>query len=167
MNRILFTIIFILFSIIISQKGYSQNLIKNGDFEYPVTDELSFKITQHDEIQGWKCDLLVSIINHIRLFPFSNFLCLLLPAISRQKTGIRQDFNVDGNSQINVSYAFAASRIESGKLKVFIDGHEIDSREYTDYWIRSEMRLSDHIHIHAIYSDLSEGAWGNLLHVRK
>jgi hypothetical protein len=145
MNRILFPIIFILLSINISQKSYAQNLIKNGDFEYPVTDELSLKITQHDEIPGWKCDSPVSIINHTRLFPFSKFQCLLLPVLPGQKTGIRQDFNVDGNSQITVSYAFAASRIESGKLKVYIDGQEIDSREYTDYWIPSETRLSDHM----------------------
>ena len=136
---------FILLFIFISLEGFSQNLIKNGDFEYPVTDELSLKIANNDEFPGWKFDYPVSIINHTRLFPYSNFQCLLLPAISGLKTIIRQDFYLNKNTNIQLSFALAASRIESGKFKVYIDGLVVDTREYSDYWIPSETRLSDHM----------------------
>ncbi|MDP4238433.1 MAG: hypothetical protein Q8904_03055 [Bacteroidota bacterium] len=142
-NFIIMTLV-LLFLAIYSDSS-SQNLIKNGDFEYPITDELSLTIHPQEGLPGWKFDLPVSIINHTRLFPYSNFQCLLLPAKSGLKTSIRQDFTVDKNINVNVSYAFAASRIESGKLKVYIDSREIDSREYTVYWVPSETRLSDHM----------------------
>ena len=89
----------------ISLEGFSQNLIKNGDFEYPVTDELSLKIANKDELPDWKFDSPVSIINHTRLFPYSNFQCLLLPANSANKTIIRQDFYLNKNSSIQLSFA--------------------------------------------------------------
>lgn len=130
---------------LISLKDYSQNLLTNGDFECPVTDELSLKISQQDDLPGWKFDSPVSIINHIRLFPYSNFQCLLLPAKPGHKTSIRQNFAVDKKSKINISFAFAASRLEGGKLKVNVDGREITSREYVEYWIPSETRLTDHM----------------------
>jgi len=124
---------------------YSQNLIKNGDFEYPITNDLSLNISQQKQMPEWKFDSPVSIINHLRLFPFSNFQCLLLPAKSRGKATIKQDFSVDKNSNINVSFALAASRIVRGKLKILIDGREIGSREYSDFWIPSETRLTDYM----------------------
>lgn len=136
---------FIFLFIVISLEGFSQNLIKNGDFEYPVTDELSLKMTNHDEIPDWKFDVPVSVINHTRLFPYSNFQCLLIPAISEKKTSIRQDFNISKNTGIILSFALAASRLESGKFKVCIDGLVIDSLDYSDYWVPSESRLSDHM----------------------
>ena len=136
---------FLFFLIVISLEGFSQNLIKNGDFEYPVTDELSLKMENKDQLPGWTFDSPVSIINHTRLYPYSNFQCLLIPAISGHKTIIRQDFYINKNTGILLSFALAASRIESGIFKVCIDGRVIDSREYTDYWVPSETRLSDHM----------------------
>jgi|GEM_PF-2900982 len=35
----------------------------------------------------------------------------------------------------------AASYIEEGKLYVFIVGHEIVSKEYSNFWIPSETRI--------------------------
>lgn len=139
--KISLVFILMLFSI----KDYSQNLLRNGDFEYPVTDELSLKINFQTDLPAWKFDFPVSIINHLRLFPYSNFQCLLLPVITNQKTAIRQNFNIEKNSRINVSFAIAASRLRSGILKVFLDGGEIDSHEYAEYWIPSETRLTDHM----------------------
>jgi len=124
---------------------YSQNLIKNGDFEYPVTDELSFKVDDQTRMPDWKFDFPVSIINHIRLFPYSNFQCLLLPAKPDRSTSIRQNFATTLKGNFSISFAFAASRLESGKLKVSIDGHEIANREYCDYWTSAETRLTDNM----------------------
>lgn len=128
-----------------SLMGYPQNLLKNGDFEYPITDELSLKIDQTAGLPGWTIDSPVSVINHTRLFPFSNFQCLLLPAKADQKSSVRQDFRTEKKGKIDVSFAFAASRLESGTLKVKLDGREIASREYADYWVPAETRLTDHM----------------------
>jgi len=137
--------IFLLFFIFISSIGYSQNLIKNGDFEYPVTDELSLKVVDQNKMPDWKFDFPISIINHTRLFPYSNFQCLLLPAEPDHNTSIRQNFTTLKNENISLSFAFAASRLKSGKLKVSIDGLEIANREYCDYWTSNETRLTDHM----------------------
>jgi len=123
----------------------AQNLIKNGDFEYPTTDELSLSIDQQSKMQGWEFDFPISVINHTRLFPYSNFQCLLLPAKPDHKTSIRQNFRMDKKGKISISFAVTASRLESGKLNVSIDGHEIANREYRDYWIPSETRLTDNM----------------------
>lgn len=135
----------VLLLLMVSLKDYSQNLIINGDFEYPITNDLSLKINQQSEMPDWKFGSPVVIINHLRLYPYSNFQCLLLPAKSDHKVGISQSFLLEKNGKITISFAFAASRLERGKLKVLIDGHEIAAHEYADFWIPSETRLTDHM----------------------
>ena len=143
-NSVLTTSLFLLF-MFSSTICLSQNLIKNGDFETPTTDELSLTIDQQNKMPEWKFEFPVTLINHTRLFPYSNFQCLLLPAKSDHKSSIRQIFSIEKKGKVDISFAFAASRMESGKLKVNIDGHEIISKDYTDYWIPSETRLTDHM----------------------
>src|ERR1035437_8543814 len=145
MNRILSSKYFIFFLMFLSPGGYTQNLIKNGDFEYPVTDELSMQMNQQVKLNDWTFDSPVSIINHTRLFPFSNFQSLLLPANSTHKGGIRQNFFIDKPGKLEVSFALAASRIQSGKLLVSIDGRRVASKDYSDYWIPAETKLTDHM----------------------
>jgi len=144
-NKSVFIASFFLLFMFNSTICLSQSLIKNGDFETPTTDDLSLTVDQQNKMPEWKFDFPVTVINHIRLFPFSNFQCLLLPAKSDHKTSIRQSFTVEKKGKVDISFAFAASRLESGILKVNIDGHEIISKDYTDYWIPSETRLTDHM----------------------
>ncbi len=123
----------------------SQNLLYNGDFEYPVTDELSMCINGTATLPGWGFEPAVSLINHTRLFPFSNFQCLLLPANLEQKARISQVFTMEQPGNINISFALAASRMESGKLRVMVDQKLLDTREYSEFWTPTETRLTDHM----------------------
>lgn len=144
-KKVLLKICFSFLFMLISLEDYSQNLLLNGDFEYPVTDELSMKIDQGNGLPGWTFDSPILVINHTRLFPYSNFQCLLLPAKTDKRTSIGQSFSIAKKGKVDVSFAFAASRLESGSLKVTLDGREIAAREFTDYWVPAETRLTDHM----------------------
>ncbi|MGE5447261.1 MAG: hypothetical protein ACM3PR_02790, partial [Bacteroidales bacterium] len=143
-RRWIYTMSVMLF-MLLSLKGYSQNLLRNGDFEYPTTDELSLKVNSSSEMIGWEIQSPVVVVNHTRLFPYSNFQCLLLPVIGGQKASIVQHFNIPQDGKVKISFAFAASRLENGKLIVRLDGKEIATRAYTDYWVSGDTRLTDHM----------------------
>lgn len=143
-RRWIYTMSVMLF-MLLSLKGYPQNLLRNGDFEYPTTDELSLKVNSSSEMIGWEIQSPVVVVNHTRLFPYSNFQCLLLPVIGGQKASIVQHFNIPQDGKVKISFAFAASRLENGKLIVRLDGKEIATRAYTDYWVSGDTRLTDHM----------------------
>ena len=145
MYRFLFHIRFVLLLLFISIAGYSQNLIQNGDFEYPVTDELSLKMNQDFILPGWSFDIPVTVINRTRLFPYSNFQSLLIPANPSQSAYIKQDFYIENRENINVSFALAASRILSGKLTVKIDGVRVGQHDYSEYWVPSGTKFTDNM----------------------
>jgi len=133
------------FLLLISLKGYSQNLLKNGDFEYPTTDELSLPVHPPGELLHWQIGASVALVNHTRLFPASGYQCLLLPARPGKKVSIVQDFFIEKKGNVRLSFAFAASRLLSGRLYWRIDGNEIASQSYADYWSPPETRLTDHM----------------------
>ena len=55
----------------IFSKSYGQNLIKNGDFEYPITNYLCLKIIQQEQMSEWRFNSPVTIVNHLIVFQFS------------------------------------------------------------------------------------------------
>lgn len=146
MKALSFKVMFLFFTLTVTiSSTQSQNLIKNGDFEYPITDELSLKINTSDQLQGWEFQYPVSVINHIRLFPYFNFQSLLIPALNMEKSTISQKFVVDKSGMVEISFAIAASRIENGRLRLTIDGKEIFLKKYTELWTPSETKFTDHM----------------------
>jgi len=115
-----------------------KDLIRNGSFESPLTDNLSWA---GGKPADWDIKGSSLLVNHLRLFPFSGFQCLTMRA--GEPFEASQEVEVKKPGKLAVSFALAASRIVGGEVGVFIDDKPVGTRRYCDYWKPEETRFTD------------------------
>ncbi|MBJ6367473.1 hypothetical protein [Snuella sedimenti] len=123
----------------------AQDLIQNGDFEYPITDKLSMEVQGANAIPGWISETPLLMVNHLRLFPYSNYQSILLQHAPEQEPYIRQEFVSKEAGTVAISFALAASRMENGRLRVLVDGNPVGRWYYSDFWTQDNTILTDHM----------------------
>ena len=119
-------------------------LLQNGSFEQPSTDDLSelFK-TDQQQIPGWQfTGGSVEVVNHTRLLPGEGFQCLLLPSLDGAPGVIRQSFILPAAAPIHISFKLAASRAVSGTVEVLLDGHVVKTVQLAESWKPEEIRAN-------------------------
>jgi hypothetical protein len=117
-----------------------ENLVRNGDFENPLTDKLAL---WDGKLSDWEIKGATLVVNHLRLFPFSGFQCLAMR--SGAPSQISQEIEVKKPGKLTISFALAASRIVGGEVVVLLDDKPVGSRRYSDYWKPEETRFTDHM----------------------
>lgn len=122
-----------------------ENLLQNGSFEQPGTDELSelFK-TDQQQIPGWRfTGGSVEVVNHVRLLPGDGFQCLLLPCLDGVPGIIRQTFTLPASAPLRLSFKLAASKAVDGTVEVLLDDHVARTVRLADSWKPEEIALTD------------------------
>ena len=120
-------------------------LLRNGGFERPITDDLSedFQPNQQN-IPGWEFSGgTVSLINHTRLLAGEGFQSLLLPCSADASASIQQEFNLDAGGPVRISFKLAASKAVDGEIEVVLDDHPIKIIRLSEFWKPEEIALTD------------------------
>ena len=120
-------------------------LLRNGEFEQPVTDELSQVFQLNGPvIPGWQfTGGSVQLVNHTRLLPGEGFQSLLIPGRAQASASIRQTFTVVGGGPVLVSFKLAASKAVDGEVEVWLDHKQVKSIRLSEYWKPDEIALTD------------------------
>ncbi len=123
----------------------AKELLNNGSFELPVTDDLaeSYELSQQD-IPGW--DFFggaVCLVNHTRLLAGEGFQSLLLPCDASDLPSIRQQFNLDAGGPILISFKLAASKAVDGEIGIVLDGNTLKTIRLSEFWKPEEIALTD------------------------
>ena len=130
---------------LISTSLNAGELLNNGSFELPTTDDLSqdFQLNQQ-MIPGWEFSGgSVSVVNHTRLFPGDGFQSLLLPCSASGSSAIRQKFDVTTDGPVRISFKLAASKAVDGEIEIALDGKAIRTIQLSKFWKPDEIALTD------------------------
>ncbi len=123
----------------------AEELLQNGSFEEPITDDLSraFSVDQQG-IPGWEFSGGdVRLVNHTRLLPGAGFQSLLLPCTANESSAIRQAFNLDQAGPVRIEFKLAASKAVDGTVEVDLDDKGVKSVRLSDFWKPEEIALTD------------------------
>jgi Protein of unknown function (DUF642) len=124
---------------------HAVELLRNGGFERPITDDLSedFQLNQQN-IPGWEFSGgTVSLINHTRLLAGEGFQSLLLPCSADASASIHQEFNLDANGTVRISFKLAASKAVDGEIEIVLDDHSLKTIRLSEFWKPEEIALTD------------------------
>ena len=124
---------------------HAAELLRNGGFERPITDELSqiFETNQQG-VPGWQFSGGdVCIVNHTRLLAGEGFQCLLLPCSASDSAAIRQSFDLAAGGPARISFKLAASKAVDGEIEIFLDDRTIKSVRLSEFWKPGEIALTD------------------------
>jgi hypothetical protein len=120
-------------------------LLRNGGFEQPITDDLSqtFELNQQ-AIPGWTFfGGSVSIVNHTRLLAGEGFQCLLLPCTATGSSALRQPFNVATAGPLRIAFKLAASKAVDGEIDILLDARPLKTIRLSEFWKPDEIALTD------------------------
>ena len=123
----------------------SAELLRNGSFEQPVTDDLSqtFQLNQQD-IPGWKISGgSVCLVNHTRLLAGEGFQSLLLPCSASESAAIQQEFDLAAGGSVLISFKLAASKAVDGEIEIVLDKHTTKTIRLSEFWKPEEIALTD------------------------
>src|SRR5450756_895651 len=98
-------------------------LLRNGGFEFPSTDDL-FRDFPPDQqgIPGWIFSGGgVSLANHTRLLAGEGFQSMLLPCTANVSPTLRQEFNLDAGGPVRIAFKLAASKAVDGQIEIRLD----------------------------------------------
>lgn len=120
-------------------------LLQNGSFERPLTEELSqdFPLNQQD-IPGWKFfGATVSIVNHTRLLAGDGYQSLLLPCTATESPVLQQSFQLETQGPVRISFKLAASKAVDGEVAVVLDDEIIQTVHLAQWWKPEQIALTD------------------------
>ena len=120
-------------------------LLRNGGFEQPATDDLSqtFQLNQQD-ITGWKFSGgSVCLVNHTRLLAGEGFQSLLLPCSASESAAIQQEFDLAAGGSVLISFKLAASKAVDGEIEIVLDKHTTKTIRLSEFWKPEEIALTD------------------------
>jgi hypothetical protein len=131
---------------------HAAELLQNGGFELPITDELSQAFDPHQQdIPGWQFSGGdICIVNHTRLLAGGGFQCLLLPCTGSNSAAIRQSFNLVSNGPVRISFKLAASKAVDGEIQIFLDERTVKSIRLFQFWKPGEIALTDQMKWRAV-----------------
>ena len=120
-------------------------LLRNGGFEQPISDDLSRNFpTNQQGIAGWEFSGgSVTLLNHTRLLPGDGFQSLLLPCNATESSAIQQKFTVPATGPVRISFKLAASKAVNGKIETVLDNNVVKSIRLSEFWKPDEIALTD------------------------
>lgn len=127
-------------------------LLRNGGFELPVTDELTQEFAPNPSaVPGWdNSGGSVCVVNHTRLLPGEGFQSLLLPCTKEQAPVLRQKFELPAAGPVQVEFKLAASKAVEGDLEISLDDRALKTVRLSEFWRPEEIALTDQMRWQAI-----------------